>query len=162
MNILLLTSEFDPAQGEIGTYAREMAVAATSLGARVTVVAPDYAQDTSVRDRAMPFEVRRFRGGLHSARDLPAKIRLTRSTVGEGQFDVVHAADWPFFIPAALSRQRTQRTHADDRPRHGDKRSSDAAQAPGDSLHRRVRTAHRGRRQQPIYEKAVPQSVRDR
>ena len=34
MNILLLTSEFAPAMGGIGTYAREIAAAATRLGAR--------------------------------------------------------------------------------------------------------------------------------
>ncbi|MDB5633073.1 MAG: glycosyl transferase [Tardiphaga sp.] len=107
MNILLLTSEFTPAQGGIGTYAREIAVAATSLGARVTLVAPDYAQDTAADDRAMPFEVHRFSGGRHSARGLPAKILLTRSKVAAKQFDIVHAADWPFFIPVALSRGLT-------------------------------------------------------
>ena len=41
LNILLLTSEFAPAMGGIGTYACEIAAAATRLGARVTVVAPD-------------------------------------------------------------------------------------------------------------------------
>lgn len=107
MNILLLSSEYAPARGGIGTYAREVAMAATSLGARVTLVAPDYAQDTSVEDHAMPFEILRFSGGLHSARDLPAKILLARRKVGAGPFDVIHAADWPFFIPVALARGRT-------------------------------------------------------
>ena len=64
MNILLLTSEFTPAKGGIGTYAREIASAATSLGANVTVIAPDYAQPAAIDDRSLPFEVRRFRGGL--------------------------------------------------------------------------------------------------
>jgi glycosyltransferase involved in cell wall biosynthesis len=84
-----------------------MAAAATELGAQVTVVAPDYARDNAVDDRALPFEVRRFRGGLHSMRDLPAKIQLARGRIKAGPFDVVHAADWPFFIPVALSRWRT-------------------------------------------------------
>ena len=108
MNILLLTSEFSPAKGGIGTYAREIACAATALGASVTVVAPDYAQDTAIEDHALPFEISRFRGGLHSMRDLPAKILLARSQVRKEAFDVIHAADWPFFIPVALSRRRTQ------------------------------------------------------
>lgn len=108
MNILLLTSEFSPAKGGIGTYAREIACAATALGASVTVVAPDYAQDTAIEDHALPFEISRFRGGLHSMRDLPAKILLARSKVRKEAFDVIHAADWPFFIPVALSRRRTQ------------------------------------------------------
>lgn len=106
MKILLLTSEFSPAMGGIGTYAREIATAATSLGAEITVIAPNYERDLTSDDRALPFKVRRFRGGLHSMRDLPAKIRLTRDQVAAGSYDVVHAADWPFFIPAALSRRR--------------------------------------------------------
>jgi glycosyltransferase involved in cell wall biosynthesis len=108
VNILLLTSEFAPAKGGIGTYAREIATAATELGARVTVAAPDYAQDTASEDRALPFKIGRFRGGLHSMRDLPAKIMLARSRIAAERFDVIHAADWPFFIPVALSRWRTQ------------------------------------------------------
>lgn len=107
MNILLLSSEYAPARGGIGTYAHEIALAATQLGARVTLVAPDYAQDMSADDRAMPFAIHRFSGGLHSARDLPAKIMLARSRIGTAPFDVVHAADWPFFIPVALARGRT-------------------------------------------------------
>jgi phosphatidylinositol alpha-1,6-mannosyltransferase len=108
VNILLLTSEFAPATGGIGTYAREIAAAASTLGAEVTVIAPDYAQDTTTLDRSLPFDIRRFHGGLHSMRELPSKIRLARSLVGARRYDVVHAADWPFFIPVALSRRRTQ------------------------------------------------------
>jgi phosphatidyl-myo-inositol dimannoside synthase len=107
VNILLLTSEFAPATGGIGTYAREIAAAAADLGANVTVIAPDYAQDNTAADRSLPFEVRRFHGGLHSMRDLPSKILLARSHAGAERYDVVHAADWPFFIPVALSRQLT-------------------------------------------------------
>ena len=58
-------------------------------------------------DRSFPFRVLRFRGGLHSMRDLPSKIFLARESVRMGNYDVVHAADWPFFIPLALSRKRT-------------------------------------------------------
>jgi phosphatidyl-myo-inositol dimannoside synthase len=108
VDILLLTSEFAPATGGIGTYAREIATAASALGANVTVIAPDYFQDTATVDHTLPFEIRRFRGGLHSMRELPSKIRLARSLVGTKRYDVVHAADWPFFIPVALSRRLTQ------------------------------------------------------
>lgn len=93
--------------GGIGTYAREIAAAASSLGAEVTVIAPDYARDLAADDKALLFRIRRFHGGLHSIRDLPAKIRLTRDQVATDSYDVVHAADWPFFIPLALSRRRT-------------------------------------------------------
>jgi phosphatidylinositol alpha-1,6-mannosyltransferase len=106
LNILLLTSEFAPAMGGIGTYACEIAAAASRLGASVTVVAPDYAQQAN-EDRNLPFEVVRFSGGLHSMRDMPRKILLARRGVRGDRYDVVHAADWPFFIPLALSRWRT-------------------------------------------------------
>ena len=108
MNILLLTSEFAPATGGIGTYAREIAAAATELGARVTVVAPDYSEHSLDMDKSLPFELHRFHGGLHSMRNLPAKILLARSQVRIEDYDVIHAADWPVFIPLALSRHRTQ------------------------------------------------------
>jgi phosphatidyl-myo-inositol dimannoside synthase len=108
VKILLLTSEFAPANGGIGTYAREIASAATDLGARVTVIAPDYAQDNTSGDGSLRFEVLRFPGGLHSMQDLPAKTRLVRRLLRTERHDVVHAADWPFFIPVALSRRLTQ------------------------------------------------------
>ena len=66
MKILLLTSEFVPANGGIATYVRELALAATRLGATITVVAPDYGDPVHMEDRVLPFEVRRFSGGLHS------------------------------------------------------------------------------------------------
>ena len=108
MNILMLTSEFAPATGGIGTYAREIATAATELGARVTVLAPDYSQNSQDEDKSLPFELHRFHGGLHSMRNLPSKILLARNQVRIEDYDVIHAADWPFFIPLALSRHRTQ------------------------------------------------------
>jgi phosphatidyl-myo-inositol dimannoside synthase len=107
LKILILTSEFSPAMGGIGTYAREIALAAMRLGAEVTLMAPDYERDSESDDRALPFQIQRFRGGLHSMRDLPSKIRLARGQVTTDTYDIVHAADWPFFIPLALSRRRT-------------------------------------------------------
>lgn len=107
MKILMLASEFPPIDGGIATYAREVAFAATRLGAKVTVHAPDYDVATFADDRRLPFAVKRFNGGVHSRRDLPAKIALVRRIIGASDYDVVHAADWPFFIPLALSRGRT-------------------------------------------------------
>lgn len=107
MNILILSSEFDPYRGGIGTYARELALAACELGHNVEVVAPDYGEDQHEIDSSFPFSVRRFRGGVHSMKELPAKISLVRSIArSSSQFDVVHAVDWPFFIPLALSQFR--------------------------------------------------------
>ena len=159
MNILLLTSEFAPANGGIGTYAREIASAATDLGAEVTVIAPDYAQDNTRVDRSLPFEVRRFRGGLHSMRDLPSKILLARSLVRAERYDVVHAADWPFFIPVALSRRLTQARIL--MTVHGTEINE--TQTPLKRLairtDRRVRAANRNRRQQPIHQGTVSRAV---
>lgn len=107
MNILMLTSEFAPATGGIGTYAREIATAAVNLGAKMTVLAPDYSQSSLPEDESLSFHLQRFRGGLHSMRDLPSKILLAFSRVKLDDYDIVHAADWPFFIPLALSRRRT-------------------------------------------------------
>ena len=107
MRILLLTSEFPPVNGGIATYVREIACSATRLGATVTVHAPDYGAETHAEDHRLPFEVRRFPGGLHSRRDLPAKVALARRAIAERDYDVVHAVDWPFFIPTALARGRT-------------------------------------------------------
>lgn len=108
MNILMLTSEFAPATGGIGTYAREIAAAATGLGAKVTVLAPDYSKSSPAEDGSLPFDLQRFRGGLHSMRSLPSKILLARNRLKLDDYDIVHAADWPFFIPLALSRRRTR------------------------------------------------------
>jgi glycosyltransferase involved in cell wall biosynthesis len=106
MRILIVTSEFLPLLGGIGTYAREMALAAVGLGADVTVVAPGYGMETRDRSNAdCPFELLRFPGGRHRALELPAKIRLVRRLVSQAQFDVVHAADWPFYIPTYLARR---------------------------------------------------------
>ena len=107
MRILVLAAEFPPVNGGIATYARETALAATRLGADVTVCAPDYGVSPYAEDRRLPFAVQRFPGALHSRRDVPAKIALVRRLVTAQRYDVVHAADWPFFIPLALSRRRT-------------------------------------------------------
>lgn len=107
MKILMLTSEFPPVNGGIATYVREIACSATRLGATVTVYGPDYGVATHAEDRRLPFEVRRYSGGLHSRRDLPAKVALARRVIAESDYDIVHAADWPFFIPLALARGRT-------------------------------------------------------
>jgi glycosyltransferase involved in cell wall biosynthesis len=107
MKVLLLSSEFLPVNGGVATYVREIALAATRLGAKVTVHAPDYGVSAHAEDHRLPYEIRRFGGGLHSRRDLPAKVALVRRIIAEDDYDVVHAADWPFFIPLALSRGRT-------------------------------------------------------
>lgn len=104
--IALLTSEFIPFHGGIGAYARELAVAAAAAGHTVTVLAPDYGKDCTAIDHALPFTVRRFASGAPTMRGLPRRIVETWRLLGREQFDIVHAADWPFFIPLSLVRFR--------------------------------------------------------
>jgi phosphatidylinositol alpha-1,6-mannosyltransferase len=105
VRILILTSEYLPIVGGIGTYAKEMASAASGLGAEVTVVAPDYGQGSD--DQLAPFRIIRFRGGRHRARDLFYKTRLVRRLLQDQEYDIVHAVDWPFFIPLRLARRHS-------------------------------------------------------
>ncbi len=99
-NIGLFTSEFFPLRGGIGTYACELAKAATELGAQVTVHAPDYGQNLREEDkRQFPFEVARFSGARHTMKDLPAKLMYVRKALRQRQYSRIHAADWPFYLP---------------------------------------------------------------
>lgn len=112
MKILALTSEFPPFVGGIGAYAHQIARAATELGHEVTLLAPDYGGEFSAGDRTdYPFPVQRYRGGPHRATDLVAKVLLVRSLVREERFDLIHAMDWPFFVPAALAAPGMRRVH---------------------------------------------------
>ena len=106
MKILLLSSEFEPYRGGIGAYAREIALAAVALGHEVTLVAPDYLSDQTQADRAFPFAVRRYRGRTASWSKLPERIQLVRRMAGSERYDCAHAADWPFYLPLALSAYR--------------------------------------------------------
>jgi phosphatidyl-myo-inositol dimannoside synthase len=109
MKILALSSEFPPYRGGIGTYAFEMAQAAHQLGAEVTVAAPDYGGERLPADRNGGFPVLRYRGGPHSFRDLPSKLTLVGRLLSQDRYDVVHAMDWPFFLPVALRAKSSQR-----------------------------------------------------
>ncbi|MBA2935954.1 glycosyltransferase family 4 protein [Sphingomonas sp. CGMCC 1.13654] len=104
MKILLLTSEFLPFHGGIGAYARELATAAAQAGHQVTLVAPGYDADQSAIDSAFPFQVIRAPGGVSDAKGLPRRILATRRLLKRERFDIVHAVDWPYFIPVRLAR----------------------------------------------------------
>jgi glycosyltransferase involved in cell wall biosynthesis len=106
MKILMLTSEFPPYRGGIATYAIELARAAAELGHDVTVAAPAYHGDQSAIDGPLPFKVVRFPGGANTSRAIIDKTRWTRALAKRESYDVVHAIDWPFFIPLALSGYR--------------------------------------------------------
>jgi glycosyltransferase involved in cell wall biosynthesis len=100
-SIAILTSEFLPFHGGIGTYARALAGAATALGHDVTVFAPDYGRGASADDAtAFAFAVRRFHAGLHSPANYPTYLRTClRAATGDGRgapFDRILAASVPF------------------------------------------------------------------
>lgn len=103
VSIALLTSEFPPYYGGIGSYALELASAAAARGHAVTVLAPDFGKDNSLVDAKMPFRVVRYASGPPSMKTLPRRILETRRLLRNGRFDIVQAVDWPFFIPLSLS-----------------------------------------------------------
>lgn len=107
MKILMLTSEFPPHRGGVGTYAAELARATAELGHEVTLLAPDYGMDQRQADARLPYRMIRFPGGPNRAIDILDKARIVRTLARSGaDFDVVHALDWPFFLPLALSAYR--------------------------------------------------------
>jgi len=97
--ILILTHEFLPFNGGIGTYVREFSTAAQKIGYQITVLAPDYGECHRYTDRCnFSFKVVRFKGGIFSAKYfLPMLIRSFYHTYF-GNFDVIHVADWPHLI----------------------------------------------------------------
>jgi glycosyltransferase involved in cell wall biosynthesis len=109
--ILAFVSEFPPFRGGIATYAFEMAQAAQALGHDVTVVGPDYGGNTLESDRAYGFRVIRYPGGRHSMRQMPSKISIVKRHLDPSQYDLIHAMDWPFFIPVAIGAKALQRMY---------------------------------------------------
>lgn len=101
--IAIFSSEFYPLRGGIGTYASEMARAAHNLGAEVTVFAPNYNDNHSITDKQnFPYRVIRYSGGRHSSRYLLNKIIFTFRVLLRNKYDVVLAADWPFYLPIKI------------------------------------------------------------
>ena len=97
MRILIMTHEFPPFRGGVGTYCVETARAAVAEGCTVEILAPDFGKDNSAEDRRYPFTVRRFAGGVYATRALP-RLLLALLRAKPWTFDVVHAADWPFVM----------------------------------------------------------------
>lgn len=92
--ILMLTHEFPPFHGGIGTYAAQLAVAAQSLGHDITVFAPDYGQRLTESDRKnYTFSVVRYHSREYSYRMLPALLWRSLRRVRAGRYDIVHAVD---------------------------------------------------------------------
>lgn len=110
MKILAFSNEFPPYRGGISTYAVEMAVAAQALGAEITMVVPDYGKDLKESDKAdYPFEVIRYAGGQHAAKDTFKKVALVGDILAGRKADLVHAMDWPFYIPVGIKARKKPR-----------------------------------------------------
>jgi len=110
MKILLLTNEFAPYRGGIATYVVNLALAAYELGQTITVVAPDYGGTHGEKDsRTFPFRVIRYAGGINRPWQQPGKAMLVSRLLKKEHYDVVHAADWPFYIPIALAARHYPR-----------------------------------------------------
>ena len=99
--ILILTHEFLPFRGGIATYCAELAQAASALGHKVTVVAPDYAKDNRKEDKERPYKVRRFSAGLYKTSLMPRVIAEV-ATINTDDYDVIHAAEWSFVVALHL------------------------------------------------------------
>jgi len=111
MKVAIFTSEFLPLRGGIGTYAFELARAAAKLGFDVTVYAPDYRDLPGVDlGGRFPFKVIRFAGGRHSMKDLPRKVLLMRRELRRHDYDWVHAADWPFYLPLFFAQKNLRKS----------------------------------------------------
>ena len=95
--IAILTAEFAPFRGGIGTYTQAIAAAAKRLGHEVTVFAPDYDGNVEKADTdAFGFAVHRFRAGPFGPRWYPRYTRVALTAVWSKRFDQVLAADIPF------------------------------------------------------------------
>jgi len=100
--ILILTHEFPPFLGGVGTYGVEIARAAAELGHEVTVFAPDFGADNSAADALLPFTVERFPASLYTRKSLAiCARRLLRRDMAA--YDIVHFADWPFVLASRIA-----------------------------------------------------------
>jgi phosphatidylinositol alpha-1,6-mannosyltransferase len=106
--ILLMTHEFPPFLGGIATYGLDLARAASQLGHDVTVLAPSFGAGAAIDD-SEPFRVIRHHGGSYRAWRLPWLLRHVLKLVDLDEYDVVHAAEWPYLLALGLLKPYTKR-----------------------------------------------------
>jgi len=103
MRVLMMTHEFPPCRGGIGTYASGLAKGAHELGHELTVVAPDFGHDLAESDRdGYPFEVIRHHSGEYSWKRLPALIWRTWRWSRFRKCDLLHAVDSAYVMSLAF------------------------------------------------------------
>lgn len=104
-DVTLLTSEFLPFRGGIGTVALGLANAASELGEEVAVIAPDYGQGAATaEDDRLPFQVRRYPAGPYSKWQTPRYVQAALTAARDRQSGDLVAVDAPFVEALALTR----------------------------------------------------------
>jgi len=109
--ILIATHEFPPYPGGVGRYTWSVAAAAANLGHDVTVLAPSYADNTElasapdVSATQTNVEIRRFAGSLFHFRAFRELRSVLDGAIDAGNFDVVHATDWPMILALGKARR---------------------------------------------------------
>ncbi|MEI7813893.1 MAG: glycosyltransferase family 4 protein [Coriobacteriia bacterium] len=93
--ILLITTEYPPITGGIGTYCAQIAAAAIRNGHEVTVLAPDYGRSCDDASGDGKPTVIRYRGGSYSVRSFPKLLAQVWRHADPRRYDVIHAIDWP-------------------------------------------------------------------
>ena len=94
--ILLITTEYPPVTGGIGTYCHQLATAAAKRGHAVTVFAPDFGKPAEeLSGYAAGFSVVRYPCGAYTVRDFFRVFWAVWRQLRAEPYDVVHAADWP-------------------------------------------------------------------
>jgi phosphatidylinositol alpha-1,6-mannosyltransferase len=93
--LLLITTEYPPATGGIGTYCAQIAAAAASEGHEVTVLAPDYGQPHDGAPSTSGPKVVRYPGGQYTSSSFFRLLWQVWRHAKPGRYDVIHAIDWP-------------------------------------------------------------------
>jgi phosphatidylinositol alpha-1,6-mannosyltransferase len=93
--ILLVTTEYPPFTGGIGTYCSQIAAAAVRQGHDVTVLAPDYGGGNADAVADGGPKVIRYPGGRYSVRSFFKLLWQVWKHADPAKYDVIHAIDWP-------------------------------------------------------------------
>lgn len=102
-DILILTHEYPPFRGGVGTYCEQLAAAATRLGRKVTLWAPGFG--VAKESPSAKFKIERFRGGVFKHWQFPYILLLTLKAVLTHRNSIILAADWPFVAACGLLRR---------------------------------------------------------
>jgi phosphatidylinositol alpha-1,6-mannosyltransferase len=109
MKILIISSEFPPGPGGIGTHAYQVALNLQRLGCNVTVISPqDYVSEAEWRtfNSALPFEVRHIRSGSGLLREAFSRWREVNRVIQEFRPNVLLATgDRMAYLAGGVARR---------------------------------------------------------